>query len=279
MRSVLKPISPISPSMKIRPKTGSLVPFVFNAAQLELHRRLEEQKAKTGRVRAIVLKARQMGISTYIAARYYKRTVANAGLRTIIIGHEKRASTNLFQLVKRFHEHMPDDIRPSLGTSNAEELVFDRLDSGYLVSVATLEGAGRSSTAQLLHCSEAAFWPSLQEQLAALVQTVPDIDGSEIIIETTGNQFGDELHAMWRRAQSGGSEFEAIFLPWSVDPTYQAKLPDNFEMGSEEVMLAEQHGLAPEQIAWRRNKISQLGSESYFAREYPLVPDQAFMAS
>ena len=102
--------------LKIRPKAGSLVPFTFNAAQLELHRRLEEQKAKTGKVRAIVLKARQMGISTYIAARYYKRSVGNEGLRTIIIGHEKRASTNLFQLVKRFHEHMPEDIRPSTGT-------------------------------------------------------------------------------------------------------------------------------------------------------------------
>src|SRR5215471_2713165 len=93
--------------LKIRPKAGKLGPFTFNPAHLELHRRLEEQKAKTGKVRAIVLKARQMGISTYIAARYYKRTVGNEGLRTIIIGHEKRASTNLFQLVKRFHEHMP----------------------------------------------------------------------------------------------------------------------------------------------------------------------------
>ena len=134
------------------------MPFVFNAAQLELHKRLEEQKAKTGKVRAIVLKARQMGISTYIAARYYKQTVGNEGLRTIIIGHEKRASTNLFQLVKRFHEHMPEEIRPSAGTSNAEELIFDKIDSGYLVSVATQEGAGRSATAQLLHASEAAFW-------------------------------------------------------------------------------------------------------------------------
>jgi hypothetical protein len=181
--------------------------------------------------------------------------------------------------VKRFHDNMPDDYKPSLGTSNAEELVFDKLDSGYLVSVATLEGAGRSSTAQLLHASEAAFWPSLQEQLAALMQTVPDIEGSEIVIETTGNQFGDEFHSLWRRAQSGGSEFEAIFLPWSIDPTYRAKLPDGFEMTGEEARLAEQHKLDAEQICWRRNKISQLGSQEYFAREYPLVPDEAFMAS
>jgi hypothetical protein len=220
-----------------------------------------------------------MGISTYIAARYYKRTVANAGLRTIIIGHEKRASTNLFQLVKRFHEHMPDDIRPSTGTANAEELVFDKLDSGYLVSVATMEGAGRSATAQLLHASKAAFWVNLLEQMAALMQTVPDIDGTEIILETTGKEFGDEFHQLWRSAEAGESEFIPIFLPWSIDPTYRTKTPDEFCMTAEERQLAELHGLDAEQIYWRRRKVGELRSEDLFKREYPLTPDEAFMAS
>jgi hypothetical protein len=265
--------------LKIRPKAGNLAPFTFNPAQRELHRRLEEQKAKTGRVRAIVLKARQMGISTYVAARYYKATTASPGLRTQIIGHEKPASRNLFNLVKRFHENMPPEHRQSVGTSNAEELIFDAIDSGYMVSVATLEGSGRSSTAQFLHASEAAFWDSLQEQLAALVQTIPDLDGTEIILETTGNQFGDEFHQLWRRAEAGDSEFMAVFLPWSIDPSYRTKLPDDFTMTAEEQTLAGLHGLDAEQICWRRNKISQLGSEDYFKREYPIVPDEAFMAS
>jgi hypothetical protein len=265
--------------LKIRPKAGSLVPFAFNAAQGELHRRLEEQKAKTGKVRAIVLKARQMGISTYVAARYFRRTISNPGIRTAIIGHERAASRNLFGLVKRFYDHLPEDYKPSLGTSNQEELVFDQIDAGYLVSVATLEGSGRSSTAQLLHASEAAFWASLREQLAALWQTVPDIDGSEIIIETTGNQFGDEFHQLWRRAEGGDSEFMPIFLGWNIDPTYRAKLPDDFAMTAEEGRLAELHHLDPEQMMWRRNKISQLGNEDYFKREYPLDPTECFMAS
>jgi hypothetical protein len=265
--------------LRIRPKAGRLAPFLFNPAQRELHRIIEEQRATKGRVRVIVLKARQMGISTYVAARYYKATTSNPGLRTAIIGHEKVASKNLFQLVKRFHEHMPDDIRPSAGTSNAEELIFDSIDSGYLVSVATLEGSGRSSTAQLLHASEAAFWASLLEQMAALMQTIPDIDGTEIIIETTGNQFGDEFHQLWRRSQAGETEFIAIFLPWSIDPTYRTKLPDDFSLTAEEKQIAALHGLDAEQMLWRRNKIAQLGSLDYFKREYPLTPDEAFMAS
>src|SRR5215471_19732545 len=155
-------------SLKLRPKIGSIAPFVFNAAQLKLHQIIEEQKAKTGRVRVVVLKARQLGVSTYVAARLYHRTINNPGLRTLIVGHERRASSNLFDLVRRFHDNMPDDLRPSTGVSNATELVFDKLDSGYLVSVATGEGTGRSATAQLLHASECAFWESLPLQMASL---------------------------------------------------------------------------------------------------------------
>jgi hypothetical protein len=153
-------------ALKLRPKSGPLEPFILNPAQRKLHEIIEQQKAKTGRVRVIVLKARQLGVSTYVAARLYQRTIHNPGVRTIIIGHERRASSNLFQIVKRFHEHSPEDTRPSISTSNAEELIFDRMDSGYIVSVATSEGTGRSATAQLLHASEAAFWSDLPRQAA-----------------------------------------------------------------------------------------------------------------
>jgi hypothetical protein len=267
-----------SEMLKIRPKAGGLAPFLFNPGQRELHRIIEEQKARTGRVRVIVLKARQLGISTYIAARFYKHTTSNPGLRTIIIGHEKPASKNLFQLVKRFHEHMPEDVRPSTGTSNAEELIFDNIDSGYLVSVATEDGSGRSATAQNLHASEAAFWKDLQVQFAALMQTIPDIDGTEIILETTGNSYND-FYKLWRKAESGESEFIAVFLPWSIDPAYRARVPDDFKMTEEEAKLAELHGLDAEQLCWRRNKISQLPSPELFCQEYPLTADEAFIAA
>jgi hypothetical protein len=56
--------------LKIRPKAGGLVPFIFNPVQRKLHAIIEEQRAETGRVRIVVLKARQEGVSTYVAGRY-----------------------------------------------------------------------------------------------------------------------------------------------------------------------------------------------------------------
>ena len=264
-------------ALKLRPKAGPLEPFVFNAAQRVLHDKLEQLKATTGVVRVLVLKARQLGISTYVAGRFFHRTIGNPGLRTIIIGHERRASSNLFGIVKRFYDHM-DETRPSIGTSNAEELVFDQLDSGYIVSVATNEGTGRSATAQQLHASEAAFWADLPLQAASLMQTVPDIPGTEIIIESTANGYND-FHTMWRKAEAGESEFVPVFLPWSIEPGYRKPVAPDFVMDGEEKKLAELYGLDAEQINWRRAKISQLGSADYFSQEYPLTPSEAFISS
>ena len=89
--------------------------------------------------------------------------------------------------MKRFYDHLPEETRPQISTSNAEELLFSRLDSGYIVSVASDggSGAGRSATAQLLHASEAAFWSDLPIQMASLMQIVPDLPETEIIIEST----------------------------------------------------------------------------------------------
>ena len=265
-------------ALKLRPKSGPLEPFLLNAAQKKLHEVIEAQKAKTGRVRVVVLKARQLGVSTYVAARLYHRTINNPGLRTIIIGHERRASSNMFDIVKRFHDNMPEDLRPSIGVSNREELIFDRIDSGYLVSVASGEGTGRSATAQLLHASEAAFWDDLPLQMASLMQTVPDLAATEIIIESTANGYND-FHTLWRKAESGESEFLPVFLPWSLDAGYRRALPEAFTMDLEEFKLAELHNLDKEQIAWRRAKINQLGSAEYFSQEYPITPSEAFISS
>jgi hypothetical protein len=265
-------------ALKLRPKAGPLESFVFNPAQLRLHEIAEKQKRETGRVRLIVLKARQLGISTYIAARFFHKTINNPGQRTIIIGHERRASSNLFEIVKRFHANMSDDLRPSTGTSNAEELIFDRIDSGYLVSVASNDGAGRSATAQALHCSEAAFWPDLEMQFASLLQTVPDADGTEIILESTACGY-NSFHQLWRKAEAGDSDFLPVFLPWSVDPNYRRSVAPDFVMDADEKALAELHGLDVEQINWRRSKIGQLGSGQWFSQEYPLTASEAFISS
>jgi hypothetical protein len=266
-------------AFRIRPKAGGLIPFRFNKAQLMLHRKLEEQKAKTGMVRACVLKSRQLGCSTYIAGRLLKHTLSNPGVRTGIIAHQKAASGNLYRMVRRFCDHLPDEWKPELGVANSQELLFSKWDSGYSVAVATEEGSGRSDTLQCVHASEAAFWPSLSEQLSALMQTVPRLPGTQIIIESTANAYGDPFHQFWQKALSGENGFLPVFIPWSVDEGYSETPPENFVATSEERALAEAHGLTDAQLCWRRLKIAELGDEKLFLREYPLDANECFISA
>ena len=250
-------------ALKLRPKAGPLEPFVFNAAQRVLHDKLEQLKATTGVVRVLVLKARQLGISTYVAGRFFHRTIGNPGLRTIIIGHERRASSNLFGIVKRFYE----PYRTKRDRRSALAMPRSSCSTNWTAAISSqsppMKERDAVATAQQLHASEAAFWADLPLQAASLMQTVPDIPGTEIIIESTANGYND-FHTMWRKAEAGESEFVPVFLPWSIEPGYRRPVTPDFTMDGEEKKLAELYGLDAEQINWRRAKISQLGSADYF---------------
>ena len=207
--------------LRIRGKRGAMAPLVFNRAQRHIHAALEAQKAATGKVRALILKGRQQGCSTYVAGRYYHRASRAAGQRVFILSHEEQASRNLFEIVARFHDLVAPELRPSTGVANASELYFDALDSGYKVATAGTRGVGRSATLQLFHGSEVAFWPHADTHAAGVLQAVPDLPGTEIILESTAHGVGNLFHKLWRDAEAGLSGYLAIFVPWFWQEEYR----------------------------------------------------------
>lgn len=265
--------------LKIRTKGGKVEPFLFNKAQRYIHERLEEQKARTGRVRALILKGRQQGCSTYVGARYYHATTWAKGRRTFILTHEDQATQNLFEMVNRYHDHCPEFVRPSTGAANAKELFFDKLDSGYKVGTAGTKGVGRSSTIQLFHGSEVAFWPNAETHAAGVLQAVPDADGTEVILESTANGVGNLYHQKWQDAERGIGDFIAVFVPWYWQDEYRKEVPKDFALDAEEREYAELYGLDAEQMAWRRNKIAELKDPVLFKQEYPATAAEAFQMS
>ncbi len=265
--------------LKIRTKSGAIEPLKLNRAQLFVHERLEEQKRRTGRVRALLLKARQQGFSTYIEARFYWKTTHARGLQAYILTHEMEATENLFGMAERFNAYCPDLVRPSTGAANAKELRFDRLESGYAVGTAGTVATGRSKTVQLLHGSEAAFWKNAASHFAGVIQAVPDLPGTEIIIESTGNGPTGEFHERWQQAEAGIGDYQAVFVPWFWSEEYRREPPEGFELDDEERDVAELHGLDLGQMAWRRAKLAELKDPVLFMREYPATAAEAFQAS
>jgi hypothetical protein len=274
--------------LKIRTKRGAVEPLKLNRSQRFVHERLEKQRREKGRVRALVLKGRQVGISTYISGRFYWRTSHSRGCRTFILAHLDDASSNLFTMAKRFHEHVPEMMRPETGAANAKELVFSRLDSGYKVSTAGSQAVGRSDTIQLFHGSEMAFWPNAEEHSAGLVQAIADAPGTEDIRESTANGIGNAFHNMWVAAERGDSEFEPIFVPWFWHEEYVTEVPAGWTPPDAFREYGERYGLTPEQTYWafRKNREAAIvagGSPDEinwkFRQEYPANAAEAFQTS
>lgn len=271
--------------LRIIDKRGRMVPLAFNAAQQFIHDRFEVQRLAHGWVRAIILKGRRQGASTYVGARFYHRAAMNKGVNVYILSHQQATTDALFDVVERYQRLNP--LAPHVGVSNAKELIFDRLDSAYAVATAGAKAGGRGGRdITLFHGSEVAFWENAKDHFAASVQGVPLLPGTEIVLESTGNGPAGEFYERWQDAEAGRGDFQAIFVPWWITPEYAREPEEGFELSTisedgepSEVEYAEIFGLSLPQMAWRRSKILELRSAALFRQEYPATPQEAFSYS
>lgn len=266
-------------SLVIRSKTGQLVPFVFNRAQMYVHNQLEAQKANTGKVRALILKGRQQGMSTYVGARYFHNTIFIPGTTTFILSHQAKTTDPLFGMVRRFYDNLPMPLAPNVDTANKNQLKFADVQSEYTVGTAGNEDIGRGLTIKQLHCSEAAYYTNTDSLETGLFQAIADMPGTEIILESTANGMNNMFYRRAMDALSGKGEYILLFVPWFWQLEYRSSPQPDFAPTVEEMRLKELYGLDNAQIYWRRLKIIELGSEWKFMQEYPNNPMEAFIVS
>jgi hypothetical protein len=276
--------------LKIRPKTGPQTALRFNRSQRAIHDKCEDMLKRRGRVRLIALKSRQVGISTYFAARGYYKTCHNEGFRAFVLTQMDDTTDALFGMIKRFHDNVPDFVRPITGASNAKELVFSRLDSGYRVSTAGNKATGLGHTLQIFHGSEVSRWPNAMEHVGGVMQAIPDVPKSEVYLESTAFGVGNIFHTKCKEAMAGKGEFEFIFLPWFWHEEYTKPVPPelDFKPPSELTEYAELHGLTKEQTYWAYIKNMELAAATtgrseelcwLFRQEYPATAQEAFQTS
>jgi hypothetical protein len=269
--------------LMIRTKEQGLQPLKLNEAQKYIHAKLQDQLAKTGKVRAIILKGRQQGMSTYAEGRYLWKVTHNKGVRAFILTHDAESTNALFEMTERYYESLPEFVKPNAGAANAKELHFDKLDSGYKIGTAGNKAVGRGQTIQYFHGSEVGFWQNAAEHTKGIMQAIPSGKGSEVILESTANGVGNYFHQQWKAAEKGLSEFMPVFVPWYWQDEYK-RSAEGLELTEQEREIKETYELSNEQIAWRRNKIFELSTdgadgETSFMQEYPMNAAEAFQVT
>lgn len=266
--------------IRILPKdaTQGFIPFAFNEAQAHINEQLEKQLKETGKVRAIVLKARQQGISTFSAARVFWKTYYAAFTKSVIMAHDSATSDALFTMSRNIIENMNDDMRPAFKKSNAKELQFSHNNAGYRLYTAGSPEAGRGTTPTILHASEVAFWLHAEKILSGLFNGLSQAAGTEVIIESTANGAEGEFFRLWQGAVAGENEYIPIFVPWFLTSEYRRPSPEGFERTVEEDDLLDKYGLDDDQLYWRRLKVGE-GGKRKFQQEYPATAEEAFLVS
>lgn len=260
---------------------GTPVPFVLNKAQEYVWLKLKEQWENTGMIRANILKGRQQGMSTLVAAIIFWQAVTRPCVNSTLVSKDFKATKSLFDKIKRFAYERMIDKTITVDTCNLDEIRFSSSRSLIRMSSAKSEQSSRGSTNTSLFLSEAPYWENGIEQVSALFDSVARLPGTIIIMESTARGKDPLFYENFQMGERDDSDWQSIFVPWYWQDEYRIGLRPHeiFDISLSEQQLMDQYSLDIEQIKWRRNKLMEYRRAdplTEFKREYPCCPEDAF---
>ena len=244
--------------------------FSLNRAQLELVDVLQNHN------RIIVLKARQLGISTLTRAwHFYQAYRATQPRQFAVVSHTRSSSEELHRIEKTFYDNLPGPLQKPLAKASIRTLKFG--DSGAQLRTYTASGRGgaRSYAMNSAHLSEFAFYEKQEETMATVMAAVGD---GQVIIESTPNVHGDMFHRLVQGAMEGTNEWKLVFFPWYMHDAYVADYDGKAHFTDRDQDYMAEFGLSREQMLWRRKQIRTLGKRK-FQREYPATVEDCFRST
>ena len=253
--------------LRIRDRDGVERALSPNAAQ----RAFEARRGGSD----IVLKARQMGMTTWLAGRFFLRTITRPGVMTVQVAHTQEAAEGIFRIAQRFWECLPEELkegplRRSKATSG--QMRFAELDSEFRVLSAGDGSAGRGLTINFLHCSEVSRWPGdAAAVLAGLRGAVAP--GGEVVLESTPNGAYGCFYREWTEAAENG--MVQHFFPWWMEAAYVAEAVRDADAA--ELELMRRSGLTAEQIGFRRELERRY--QGMRTQEFAEDPESCFRAT
>lgn len=230
----------------------------------------------------LVLKARQVGVSTFFLLFHLDRTLFTPNCNTCILAHKRESLVKLFRIIKIAYESCPDSFqladgriwhKPKAKYDTKNELYFEGLDSRIYVALEV-----RSDTLHGLHVSEKAHIKNAEDVLTATYGAL--VDDAVVTGETTANGLGGVFYEEWENEES---HFAKVFIGYQDDPDYCDHIDDEkgflATLTEEEKKVLTLPRMKPGNIAWRRRKLSVKANRKKFKQEFPATPQEAFITS
>lgn len=271
--------------MQIVDKKNQLVKFTLNEEQSRLLDHVEFCLENDLPIRMIVLKARQIGATTFFTALGFWFAAMNRNITYGIVAHLLKSAESIFQKCKVFYNNLPRELQPATTQMSSEGITFDKKNGMGInskIQFATVsEGVFRGQTLSYLHLTECAFWEgNVQAIENSLAPTVSINPRTMIVRESTANGY-NFFKDDWDRAVSGKSEYTPFFFGWQDHKEYKLPVPKDFKLTDKEEQIKKKHNVTDEQLMWRRYQIDNNygGNETWFAQENPMTPEEAFVAA
>ena len=258
---------------KIVDKNGKKITFRFNEEQERMWRECFNSKGQLI-VNPDVLKARQLGVTTFFTLIYFDDCIWTRNLTCYIQSHEQDSIKKIFRYVRLAYDNLDDNIKPELdrGGGSQYEYYFPELNSRIYVGL-----ENRSNTVHRLHISEVAFQP--QSRIVASLGSLPP--GVHYSRETTPNGLNWYFEDYFSKNQSSRKK---VFFPWFDHDKY--KLPSTIEDYTAKELkyldkIEKKTGkrLSREQMTFKRQKIADLLSEQAFDQEFPSDEESCFLVA
>jgi hypothetical protein len=269
---------------RIKDKNGQIVKFRFNKFQEELWRRRWYNN--------VVIKARQLGVTTFYAIMYLDAVLFNENQTAGIIAHTEKDAKKIFEDTIRFaYAHLHEELRRVIPVTkdSADQMSFGN-GSSIFVSVST-----RADTVQYLHVSEFGYtsvhYPDkAQEIMAGSLNSVHK--GQMVSVESTAHGRQGKFFELYERAVRAASEkrklhemdYRLFFFPWWQEKEYALETGEGASSviprdlaGYFEQLAAQGIALSPSQQQWYTAKKATAGDDIF--SEFPSTAQEAFSAS
>jgi hypothetical protein len=281
-----------------------LYPF-FDSQEI-LHDEYRKLEKKNGKVKALVLKARQMGSTTYNCAEFFAKTIFSSHMNSIIVAQDEDQASYIFGMYESALDFIPWWMRPRIKIRQTGKVInFDEKDDTLRLLRPGLKtwvyadngrkptGVGRGKTFQRALLSELSAWANPEQLSKSLFPTFNTPDGF-YVMESTANGRNDAWHNLWRDAESGDNDWYPIFIPYyrraktyslPISKKEEFVLTEDEKAMRDRVAKAEGFTISDETFNWARKKkrefasTSKEGDDSMFYQEYTSTPEESFQAS
>lgn len=164
----------------------------------------------------IVLKSRQLGLSTICAGYAAWLAIFHKDKNILVIATKLKTAINFIKKVKFILQNLPPWLLLPKADITKQEINFS--NGSCIVAIPTSPDAGRSEALSLLIVDEAAFIHDFEDIWTGLAPTFST--GGSAIILSTPNGVGGQYYRLWTQAEAGQNDFNPIRLLWDVHPEH-----------------------------------------------------------